>query len=608
MANNSGLSLTLQQLTELLGTVSPVPMGNWNATTPYQKLNTVRYNGATYIAKKQNTGFQPTVTQGWQEVWQVLCYDGLVAPVGNYPDMTVGNATNAQNDGTGKNIAKQFEKIDSYIPSSTSADNQLADKAFVNSSINNMAAFYITYNTQGDAFSTRADLLNATTFYSGGKERVPTQNDYATVLADDSQPKGVDGTYPTTRYSYQTDTQNGTYPNGQWDFQYVVNNTSLTQAQVDAINSGITKELVDQIGKGNVLSVNGETGAVTITPANIGAATEETTNKNLYNLGAYDTYISNGDGTGTITRKTGLINLEELLDESWQRFTESGLTIFVLNNFGLGDLILCRCNRFKTYTVPGSSVWVTPGLQMSRYANGTLRVDISYAGNISEEDFKKDISSNPTYIQYELSPEYQYEEKVIENQPIHTLPQDGEGWLRDEWEKGLNLLDNSIFSTLSFQTTSNTFTAGQVSISTDVSFGSSVEILGVEEGVTQKSSTFTIATAGNYYVRIGINGDKQDNKTVSTATVYLKAGTYSISADLTTNVLNSVAFKTLMLNEGSHPYPYQPYHGGIVRENRVPLYITVEAAASPAQLFGGNWEKFATLSNIAGDIYIWREV
>lgn len=72
----------------------------------------------------------------------------------------------------------QIDTIDSYIPSSTTEDNKLADKNFVNSSINNVAAFYIEYNSQGDAFPTRADLLNATTFYSGGKPRVPTQNDY----------------------------------------------------------------------------------------------------------------------------------------------------------------------------------------------------------------------------------------------------------------------------------------------------------------------------------------------------------------------------------------------------------------------------------------------
>lgn len=264
--------IVTNQQTETLGIATNVPMGVWQANMEYKKLNMVRSHNATYQAKKNNQGVEPTITQGWQEVWQVVAYDGLVTPIGDYPNMSVGKATQAENDGSGGNIAEQFADINKKIPSTASAENQLADKAFVNSSVNNSAAFYITYTqgseTQfGQAFPTAASLLNATTFYSGKDVRVPTQNDYATVLADETRPKGVDGSYPTTRYSYQ----GGTHPNGQWSFQYVVNNTSLTQAQVDAINSGITKELVETIGNGNVLSVNGKTGAVTITPESIDA-------------------------------------------------------------------------------------------------------------------------------------------------------------------------------------------------------------------------------------------------------------------------------------------------------------------------------------------------
>lgn len=148
-------------------------------------------------------------------------------------------------------IQDQIDMIDGKIPPQASRTNQLVDKNsmedFVNSSVNAMAAFYISYNAQGAAFPTKAALLNATTFYSGDKVRVPTQNDYATVLSDESQPKGPNDTYPTTRYTYQTDTQNGTYPNGQWALSFVVNATSLTQAQLDALNSGVTAEDVMQI-------------------------------------------------------------------------------------------------------------------------------------------------------------------------------------------------------------------------------------------------------------------------------------------------------------------------------------------------------------------------
>lgn len=210
--------------TQDLGIVSEVPMGDWNSTTQYQKLNLVRYKGATYIAKKQNQGFEPTVTSGWQENWQVVSYDGT---------------------GFTQQDRDNLERIEGAIPSSATAANPLATQDFVNSSINNMAAFYITYNASGDAFPSRASLLSAITFYYGGQVRTPTQNDYAIVLADESQTQGADGKYPTTRYSYQ---------GSAWSFQYVVNNTSLTQAQVNAINSGITADLVSEIGTASKLS------------------------------------------------------------------------------------------------------------------------------------------------------------------------------------------------------------------------------------------------------------------------------------------------------------------------------------------------------------------
>lgn len=62
-----------------IGIATPVPMGDWQASVNYQKLNIVRYNGASYIAKKQTNGSEPTVTQNWQEVWQLVTCDGASA-------------------------------------------------------------------------------------------------------------------------------------------------------------------------------------------------------------------------------------------------------------------------------------------------------------------------------------------------------------------------------------------------------------------------------------------------------------------------------------------------------------------------------------------------
>lgn len=142
-------------------------------------------------------------------------------------------------DSKDNEIKKNVKDISDVIPSQATPSNQLADKAFVNSSINNYAAFYLTKNANGDAFGTYGEMLLANNYWNAGVERTPTKNDYLVVLEDETKTTAL-GVRPTTRYTYQ-----GEWPTGQFEFQYIVNNTALTQAQVDAINSGITKSIVD---------------------------------------------------------------------------------------------------------------------------------------------------------------------------------------------------------------------------------------------------------------------------------------------------------------------------------------------------------------------------
>lgn len=128
-------------------------------------------------------------------------------------------------------LQSEVQAIQVLIPNSASSSNQLADKDFVNSSINNMAAFYVTSNAQGDPFANRTALI-AGPWYMQGEVRTPTQNDYALVIEDETHDDY------TSRYMYD-----GT----QWIWQYTLNNSKFTQEQIDAINSGITSALVGQI-------------------------------------------------------------------------------------------------------------------------------------------------------------------------------------------------------------------------------------------------------------------------------------------------------------------------------------------------------------------------
>ena len=103
---------------------------------------------------------------------------------------------------------EQVDAIEEKIPAAADASNQLADKAFVNSSINNYAAFYLTKNANGDAFETHGEMLLTGKFYNAGVERIPTKNDYLVVLEDETKTTAL-GVKPTTRYTYQ-----GEWPTG----------------------------------------------------------------------------------------------------------------------------------------------------------------------------------------------------------------------------------------------------------------------------------------------------------------------------------------------------------------------------------------------------------
>lgn len=103
---------------------------------------------------------------------------------------------------------------DEIIPAQASAENQLADKDFVNSSISTATAEFI------GTFNSLAELQATTKTYDN--------NDYAFVIGKDSN-----GNTQYSRYKW-----NGS----SWIFEYVLNNSSFTSEQWKAINSNVTDE------------------------------------------------------------------------------------------------------------------------------------------------------------------------------------------------------------------------------------------------------------------------------------------------------------------------------------------------------------------------------
>ena len=110
-----------------------------------------------------------------------------------------------------------IDGIAAKIPSAATAQNQLADKAFVNSSIATATAtFRGTYNSLAELQAVSAD-----------------ENDYGYVRTTDAA-----GNTIFKRYKYAS---------GSWVFEYDLNNSSFTASQWAAINSAITAELVEKL-------------------------------------------------------------------------------------------------------------------------------------------------------------------------------------------------------------------------------------------------------------------------------------------------------------------------------------------------------------------------
>ena len=160
---------------------------------------------------------------------------------------TTGHESEAVNVGGLKAMMQKFktDKVDApialinnLIPSQASAQNKLADKAFVNSSIATATATYRgNYNLVSDLELT----IDATEAQTAGALATAIQtadnNDYCYVQVptDDDKPAEI---ARVDRYK-----NNGT----AWAFEYSLNSSGFTASQWAAVNSGITSGLVAKL-------------------------------------------------------------------------------------------------------------------------------------------------------------------------------------------------------------------------------------------------------------------------------------------------------------------------------------------------------------------------
>lgn len=210
--------------------------------------------------------------------------------------------------------AQDIANIDDVIPSQATENNQLADKDFVNSSIaTNTATFRGTYNLVSDlsltTSATHEQVAAAIKAKLAALSITPENNDYCFV----QEPKSdAEPTVIVRIDRYKCTVADGV---SSWDYEWSLNNSSFTADQWAAINSGITSALVTKLGAlptanelaaallakyqkpstgipksdlssgvqasldkadsalqtAPVSSVNGKTGAVTLTASDVGA-------------------------------------------------------------------------------------------------------------------------------------------------------------------------------------------------------------------------------------------------------------------------------------------------------------------------------------------------
>lgn len=171
--------------------------------------------------------------------------DALATEIGNREsgDNALQDAIDAEEtariaaDGT---LQDNIDDITDLIPAQASTLNQLADKAFVNSTVQTDTA-----NFRG-SWSDWASIPTDPTLYPAdyAGSTTPTVNDYL-VVQDASDYTGATTLEGTWRFKYTggwaTEGKSG------WEPEYQVNETPMTAVQLAALNSGITAALTTKL-------------------------------------------------------------------------------------------------------------------------------------------------------------------------------------------------------------------------------------------------------------------------------------------------------------------------------------------------------------------------
>lgn len=290
--------------------------------------------------------------------------------------------------------------------------------------------------------------------------------------------------------------------------------------------------------------------------------------KNYYNLGAFDTYVSNGDNTGTATSRTGYLVIDANSDIQVVQNPNGTHRCAVARNLPISSAAAIKSN----YLQRASFDDVYLGRQYFAVYD-SVNVVVSILGITSESEYRLYFSQHPLIFQYELASKYQYTQKVIENQPIRFLPLDGELKLYEEWRKGLNLYKGQDIIGSPHNQSIGIYSAGTYTIAVIAS---------------EKTGLFIINSDGSHtdFPSLEINGVQ----------------TFTLTKTEELGVYNNADTK-IMLTRGSHPYPYEPYNGGIIHEKDLSGIQLFPEGVNPAQTIGGDWEDKGTVTTSDNTVF-----
>lgn len=259
----------------------------------------------------------------------------------------------------------------------------------------------------------------------------------------------------------------------------------------------------------------------------------------LYNLGAYDTYVDNGDGTTTITRQTGYKTYYGTEDEKWRIINDyfyatdnsiKAYGTFSDDTYGEAQ----QKNSYGFATVIPSAFNNSSITNKISFGNNGINFGLKISGVTTLNSFKEYLGKKPISIEYKLATSYT--ETIITGLPQITLDKQGCEWLRGEWEKGLNLINIKNIS-------NNGIIYPNLPAGT---YTFSLKTTGTGDGFNLKINSLSGDTIGSAGIKNGYG--------VVTFTVTSVVDLYFNGWG------NTWTNYDIMLVKGFVPYPYQPYN------------------------------------------------